>query len=209
MSSLLVIVFVAQVIIYLVGSLGGAVVASALWELYNRLPTSTSKAVREQARLRRELVRLRSELSGTSAQHEFARWALLRRQHDRAKDQLDKISTAISSSKGNFESVVSVARWTATSGFRFLLQFWFTKEPIYWLPQGWLPYYVEWILSFPKAPLGGVSIQVWWMACAGATQLAGEVLVGTYKFLSREDEREDETRPRQNKRTATGQKKQQ
>ena len=109
MSSLLVIVFVAQVIIYLAGSLGGAVVASAvsgihasglervladpskLWELYNRLPTSTSKAVQEQARLRRELALLRSELGGTSPQHEFAKWAKLRRRRDEAKEQLDKI----------------------------------------------------------------------------------------------------------------------
>ena len=34
------------------------------------------------------------------------------------------------------------------------------------IPQGWVPYPVEWLLSFPRAPLGSVSINVWSLACA-------------------------------------------
>jgi tail-anchored protein insertion receptor len=35
---------------------------------------------------------------------------------------------------------------------------------MYWLPKGWLPWYGEWILAFPYAPRGSVSVQVWTMA---------------------------------------------
>jgi hypothetical protein len=44
------------------------------------------------------------------------------------------------------------------------------------LPNGWFPYYVEWIVSFPRAPLGSVSIQVWSNVCAAAIALAAEVV---------------------------------
>jgi hypothetical protein len=35
---------------------------------------------------------------------------------------------------------------------------------------------VEWIVSFPRAPLGSVSIQVWSNVCAAAIALAAEVV---------------------------------
>jgi hypothetical protein len=51
---------------------------------------------------------------------------------------------------------------------------WFAKEPMFWIPAGWVPYYVEWVLSFPRAPVGSVSINVWGIACASMLALASE-----------------------------------
>ena len=51
--------------------------------LYNKFPTSTSANVRSQTELRREVVRLKREMNSTSSQDEFAKWAKLRRQHDK------------------------------------------------------------------------------------------------------------------------------
>jgi tail-anchored protein insertion receptor len=45
---------------------------------------------------------------------------------------------------------------------------------MFYLPQGWVPYPVEWILSFPKAPLGGISVNVWAIACASVIALVSE-----------------------------------
>lgn len=42
---------------------------------------------------------------------------------------------------------------------------------MFWLPHGWFPYYAEWIISFPRAPLGSVSIASWQLACAGILSL--------------------------------------
>lgn len=58
------------------------------------------------------------------------------------------------------------------------LQFWYSKTPVFALPSGWLPYYVEWILSFPRAPLGSVSIHVWSNVCATAIAVLAEILGG-------------------------------
>lgn len=73
--------------------------------------------------------------------------------------------------------MVGGARWLGTTGMRMLLQFWFSKQPMFWLPHGFVPYYGEWLLSFPRAPLGSVSIQVWGMACGTAILLVSEALV--------------------------------
>lgn len=47
---------------------------------------------------------------------------------------------------------------------------------MFWLPYGWFPYYVEWFLSFPRAPMGSVSIVAWQWACAGILALAAETI---------------------------------
>jgi hypothetical protein len=57
------------------------------------------------------------------------------------------------------------------------LQFWFSKQPIFWLPRGWIPYYGEWLLSFPRAPLGSVSIQAWFIACGTAVLLFSDAII--------------------------------
>lgn len=46
--------------------------------------------MKEQIRLRREVVRLKREMSAVSAQDEFSKWAKIRRQHDKALAEHDK-----------------------------------------------------------------------------------------------------------------------
>jgi hypothetical protein len=57
-----------------------------------------------------------------------------------------------------------------------VLPFWYSKQPIFWLPKGWFPYYVEWVLSFPRAPLGSISIVSWQLACSGVIMLASDTV---------------------------------
>lgn len=47
-----------------------------------------------------------------------------------------------------------------------------------------MPYYIEWILSFPKAPLGSISVQSWWIACASVILLVGDAVVAVYALVS-------------------------
>lgn len=83
---------------------------------------------------------------------------------------------SLNSRKTSFQFSVKTARWLSTNGLRLFLQFYYSKTPVYDLPPGWFPYPVEWILSFPRAPLGTVSIQVWGSACATAISLTGETI---------------------------------
>lgn len=43
-----------------------------------------------------------------------------------------------------------------------------------------MPWYVEWLLAFPRAPRGSVSIQIWGIACATVIQLVGAAVVATW-----------------------------
>ena len=82
----------------------------------------------------------------------------------------------LASQKSSFDWGVKAVRWVGTSGLKFFLQFWYSKTPVFMLPEGWVPYYVAWILSFPRAPFGSVSIQVWSNVCATAITTLAEIV---------------------------------
>lgn len=54
---------------------------------------------------------------------------------------------------------------------------------MFWLPHGWFPYYAEWIISFPRAPLGSVSIASWQLACTAIVALVSDTLRGIFGVL--------------------------
>lgn len=89
-------------------------------------------------------------------------------------------ASTLKASRSQFDTLATAGRWLSTNGIRFVLQFWFASQPIYWIPRGWMPYYIEWILSFPKAPLGSVSVQSWWIACASVILLVGDAATAVY-----------------------------
>ena len=39
---------------------------------------------------------------------------------------------------------------------------------------------MEWLLAFPRAPRGSISIQVWGVACASVIQLVGSAIIAVY-----------------------------
>lgn len=167
--------------------------------MYIKLPNQASQVAREQRHAKLEVIRLKREMSATSSQDEFAKWAKLRRRHDKAMEEYDiksmlrnsnlaytntgrylianisicRIDKKLSALKTSFDWTIKTVRWVSTTGVTVILQFWFSKSPIFDLPRGWLPWQVEWILSFPRAPLGTVSIQVWGGACGTVIALAG------------------------------------
>ena len=91
--------------------------------------------------------------------------------------------TSLDSTKTSFDTSVSALRWLGTNGLRMFLQFWYSKQAMFWIPQGWVPYYAEWLLSFPRAPLGSISIQAWALACAAIILLVSDAIVAIYALL--------------------------
>lgn len=67
-----------------------------MWNLYLSLPTQTSRDLGERKKTQAEFLRVRKELNATSSQDQFAKWAKLRRQHDKLLEQLEKSSTWLS-----------------------------------------------------------------------------------------------------------------
>jgi hypothetical protein len=182
-------------------------IVKQLWILYNKLPTPTSGSAQRCQVLKGEIVRLKRELGNTSPQDNFSKWAKLDRQHNKAVAEFQKLgmfSSLLSTSnpippcilltnfpldgslrsyQATFTSAVSTLRWLGTQGLRFVLQFWFSKSPMFWMPAGYLPYYVEWILSFPRAPLGSVSINIWGIACASMISLVSEAVAAAWVLI--------------------------
>ncbi|RAL64528.1 hypothetical protein DID88_002002 [Monilinia fructigena] len=183
MPSILLTYFLVQVLIHLVNAFGAAAINNLLWNLYNILPTPTSQSAGEQKKLKREFMKVRHEMNATSSQDEFAKWAKLRRQHDKLYDQLEKLKSSLDSTKSTFDSSVSTLRWLATNGLRMFLQFWFSKKAMFWLPKGWFPYYAEWLLSFPVAPMGSISIQAWSLACQAVILLVSDALIAVIALV--------------------------
>lgn len=99
-----------------------------------------------------------------------------RNDHAGTDDRLCDTESGIDASRGSFDKTVSGARWLCTSGLRWFLPFWYSREPIFWLPHGWFPYYAEWLISFPRAPLGSVSVASWQLACAGVVALLADTI---------------------------------
>jgi hypothetical protein len=71
------------------------------------------------------------------------------------------IDATIATYRSSFDSRASTIRWVLTTGLKMFLQLWFSKRPMFWIPESWVPGVVEWGLAFPRAPKGSVSIQVW------------------------------------------------
>ncbi|CAG8379777.1 unnamed protein product [Penicillium salamii] len=176
MLSLVLTVFFVNVAIYLVNTIGASTIDHLLWLLYLRLPTPTSRTACKQQQLKRAVLEQKREMNNTSSQDEFAKWAKARRRHDKTMEEYEALNKDLTSQKSSFDWTVKIARWLSTNGLKIFLQFWYSKTPVFPLPAGWFPYYAEWIVSFPRAPLGSVSIQVWSNVCAAAIALAAEVV---------------------------------
>ncbi|KAL4921122.1 protein get1 [Aspergillus aurantiobrunneus] len=171
-------IFVLHIVIFLVNTIGATAIDNLLWILYLKLPTSLYQTAQEQSKLKREVVHLKRDMNNTSSQDEFAKWAKLRRRHDKALSNYEALNQKLSSQKSSFDWFVKIARWLSTTGLKIFIQFRYSKTPVFALPGGWLPYYVEWMLAFPRAPHGSVSVQIWNSVCATAVTVIAEIITG-------------------------------
>jgi len=184
MPSLLVVVFVIELVVQLVNTIGATTINNLIWRAYLSIPTPLAKQFAEQRQKEKEYLAVRRELNATSSQDEFAKWAKLRRQHDKLLDELEKKKSGVDASRTKFDRYLTAVRLISTRGVQWLLPMWYGKLPMYWLPYGWFPYYVEWFASFPRAPLGSVSIVTWQAACTAILTLVMNAVVGILAFIA-------------------------
>jgi tail-anchored protein insertion receptor len=101
---------------------------------------------------------------------------------DMSRSLLTYAASKTRSMKGSFDSRINTVRFLAVNGFRVYLQYNYSRQPMYWLPKGWIPWYGEWILAFPYAPRGSVSVQVWQMACGSVLKLIVDAITSGTKL---------------------------
>ena len=109
-------------------------------------------------------------------------------------DRYASLANKLKSFKSTFDRTVTALRWLGTNGLRFFLQFRFAKQPLFWIPRGWVPGYVEWLLAFPRAPRGSVSIQMWGIACATIVQLVGAAVVAGLVLVGEQGQRKQKVK---------------
>lgn len=56
---------------------------------------------------------------------------------------------------------------------------------MFWIPHGWVPFYAEWLLSFPRAPVGSISINVWVLACGAIITLLHDALAAVIGLFTK------------------------
>ncbi|KAG6030394.1 hypothetical protein E4U41_000115 [Claviceps citrina] len=186
MTRVLLVILTVELVAQFINAVGASQINDLIWTLINYLPISTSKAAAEQRKLQAEYLKVRRELNATSSQDEFAKWAKLRRQHDKLLEQLDAAKKGLEAARSQFDKYLTAMRMLVTKVPQYVVPFWYGKEPMFWLPYGWFPYYAEWIISFPRAPLGSVSAPSWQLACSGVLALLSEVVILVGKSLFRQ-----------------------
>ncbi len=90
----------------------------------------------------------------------------------------------LEASRSRFDTYLTTGRLVLTRGLQYFLPIWYSREPMFWLPHGWFPYYAEWILSFPRAPMGSVSITSWQVACTGVIGLLSDTLAAAWALIA-------------------------
>lgn len=181
MPPLLLVVFLVELAIQAVNSIGAATISNTLWNLYNYFP---SKETADHRKLQAECLKVRRELAATSAQDQFAKWGRLDRQHKKMMDELTKKKAAEDKRRRSFDTGVTVLRLALTRGMQYFLPFWYAREPMFWLPRGWFPAYAEWLVSFPRAPRGSISITSWQLACTGVMVLLKDTAAALYELAT-------------------------
>ncbi|KAK7473140.1 GET complex subunit get1 [Stygiomarasmius scandens] len=140
--------------------IGQSVLLEGAYALYLRIfyPTLASR----QKSLKSEILTTKAELLKTSAQDQFAKWAKLRRSVDKGLADLEKLNGEMASLRTSFSVKFNTAIWLGTTGMQFFVGWWYRKEPMFYLPPGWFGP-LAWILAFPFAPKGSVSVGMWQM----------------------------------------------
>ncbi|KAI8369553.1 WRB/Get1 family [Radiomyces spectabilis] len=151
-------VFITEFILFL----GYSYVTSTVHGLYVRL--TKDPKVAKQRKLKYELLRMKGELSQTSSQDEFAKWAKMRRKLDKGVADLEKLNSEIAFSKTAFELKVKSVLWVIVHGSQVIMVMWYRKAAVFYLPPGWFGP-AQRLLSLPFAPRGSVSVAVWFAVC--------------------------------------------
>ncbi|PWN95523.1 hypothetical protein FA09DRAFT_341166 [Tilletiopsis washingtonensis] len=146
-------------------AVGHARITSLLSPLYLRLFHARAHAHSRAARA--ELLRLRLELGGISAQDDFAKWAKMRRRVDKLQVEAEAGNASTQAALSFFALLIRAGMLLATTVFPFVLTTYYGKTPMFFLPPArpnapegttWLGP-IGWVLSLTAAP--AVSAGVW------------------------------------------------
>lgn len=171
------------------------------YEVYSRLVLQS--VIAQQRSLKQEILKNKNQLQVTSSQDQFAKWAKLRRKVDKGLVDLEKISklanngwsrycqltaslvdSSIQSHETRFKAVSDTVLSVSTSGAQWAIVWWFRQKPVFWMPAGWMPRAMEWIMSVGGGQRGDLQAGIDIMfRIADCNALTGAVSVTTWFIL--------------------------
>ncbi|KAJ2003747.1 GET complex subunit get1 [Coemansia sp. RSA 2322] len=162
LCSLVVCIFVLELVSGVLDYVGFGTVASVLWDTYCRA-VGNQKAL-ERMTLKDSIVILRRDLRAVSSVDEFAKWAKMRRKLDALTARFESVSSELAIERTAFELYANLVLRAAVYGLRAVINVYNYRTPVFYVPANWF-YPVLWFLSLPAAPMGSVSVTVWSFAC--------------------------------------------
>ncbi|ODQ65651.1 hypothetical protein NADFUDRAFT_46317 [Nadsonia fulvescens var. elongata DSM 6958] len=159
MVNLFILVIVLSIAQKLISLIGKDVICDFLWDIYIQVaPLAQLTKLRA---VQKKAIQTHAAMQNTSTKDEFAKWAKLDREYSKLKKSIEEINDSLGSSKTSFKRFIKSLIFISTTGVKVFLRIWYRKQPVFWLPQGAFPYYIEWVLAFPSAPTGSVAVGSW------------------------------------------------
>ncbi|KAF9919309.1 GET complex subunit get1 [Lobosporangium transversale] len=146
----------------LINFVGKTHVTAMAYDVY--LKFINKDKVTKQRQLKKEVLTLKNDLSRTSSQDEFAKWAKLRRKMDSKIAELEKLTSELHLTKASFEIKFKSLLWFITNGIQFIMVAWYRRVAVFYVPPGWFGP-AERFLALPFAETGAVSIAIWFYFC--------------------------------------------
>ncbi|KAI8929580.1 WRB/Get1 family, partial [Entophlyctis helioformis] len=144
-------VFVVACLFQAVSAVGFSQLAARTHRLFQRLfKTAEAQKLRD---LKAEILSLKNDISRTSAQDEFAKWAKMRRQYDKLLSNFEQAAKERASKKSSFEFMMSWGLWILFWVLQILFIIVWRKEAMFYIPRDWVGPFSSW-LRFPFAPAG-------------------------------------------------------
>jgi uncharacterized protein Usg len=112
-----------------------------------------------QTKLELRLVNQQKRL--ISAQDQYAKWTKLNRQSDKLVIEIKAIEDQIDNDKAKVNWVFNKVILLLITLPLWFMRLWYRKSILLYLPKGVFPYPIEWILSLPFIPLGGIGLTIW------------------------------------------------
>ncbi|KAI5454146.1 GET complex subunit get1 [Naganishia albida] len=157
------------------GWIGSSTLSNWAFALYS--PVFCKSLDTQQRTLKREILRNKAELRATSSQDQFAKWAKLRRKLDKGLSDLEANNAKVAAQRAQFDRGFSTFLYVITSGLQWALIWWYRREPVFWIPAGWVPRNLDRWLCFGGGPRGSVSVTIWSIVCKKVAGNLAEVVI--------------------------------
>ncbi len=160
-SNLFFLVSILTIFTNIIKSIGKDKIKNKIYLIYTRSPFA-GKDLDKLSQLRKERIQVNRQRNTISAQDNYAKWTKLNRKFDKLTEELKKEEVALAKKKARFDLNVDRVITFITVVPNNLVNLWYSRVPLLYLPYGLLPAFLEiFVLNFPFLPRGSIGVIIW------------------------------------------------